>query len=88
MFGKLLAGVDKTKQGYGFTDLGRITMQDNWKSLGSITARIAGKIAPVTYEVPLDGTLAVRLSAYAIKEGVKPETIIAEAVRSYMGDAA
>lgn len=63
-------------------------MQDNWKALGEITARITGRIAPVTYEVPLDGALAVRVCAYAIEEGVKPETIIAEAVRAYVGDAA
>ncbi len=63
-------------------------MQENWKALGAITARIAGRLAPVTFEVPLDGTLAVRLSAYAIEEGIKPETLIAEAVRAYVGDAA
>lgn len=39
-------------------------------------------------EVPLAGPLAVHLCAVATKEGQKPETIIAEAVRAYLGDAA
>ena len=60
----------------------------SFERLGDITRRIANHLAPVTYEVPLSGPLAVRLSAYAIEEGVKPETIIAEAVRAYVGDAA
>lgn len=59
-----------------------------FQRLDEITRRITNRLAPVTYEVPLSGPLAVRLSAYAIEEGVKPETIIAEAVRAYVGDAA
>lgn len=60
----------------------------SFERLGDITRRIANRLAPVTYEVPLSGPLAVRVCAYALKEGVKPETFIAEAVRAYVGDAA
>lgn len=59
-----------------------------FQRLDEITRRITNRLAPVTYEVPLSGPLAVRVAAYAIEEGVKPETIIAEAVRAYVGDAA
>jgi hypothetical protein len=61
---------------------------DNWQSLGSITARIVDKLAPQTFAVPLQGTLADAVRRQAQKSGNKPETIIAEAVRAYMGDAA
>lgn len=59
-----------------------------FQRLGEITRRITNRLAPVTYEVPLSGPLAVRLNFYAIEEGQRPETIIAEAVRAYIGDAA
>ncbi len=61
---------------------------DNWQSLGSITARIVDKLAPQTFSVPLQGSLADAVRRQAQKSGNKPETIIAEAVRAYMGDAA
>ena len=41
--------------------------------------------APVTYHVQLAPELARLLETAAIGEGHKPETIIAEAVRSYLG---
>lgn len=63
-------------------------MKENWQHLGEVTRRVTNHLAPVSYIVPLQGALAVELSAYAIREGQKPETIIAEAVRSYLGDAA
>lgn len=64
-------------------------MADSWQSLGEITARITSKLTPpVTFSVPLQGTLASALQLEAAKSGNKPETIIAEAVRSYLGDAA
>jgi hypothetical protein len=62
-------------------------MTDTWKSLGEITARITDRLAPVTFTVPIQGSVAVALMAEAMKSGNRPETIIAEAVRSYMGDA-
>lgn len=61
---------------------------DNWQKLGDITARITDRLAPVVFNVELSGPLAVALYAEAMKAGNKPETIIAEAVRSYLGDAA
>jgi len=61
---------------------------DSWQKLGDITARITGILAPVPFTVELQGPLAVALCAEAMKSGNKPETIIAEAVRAYMGDAA
>jgi hypothetical protein len=56
--------------------------------LADITARITDRLEPVTFEVALQGSLAVALMAEATKSGNRPETIIAEAVRAYMGDAA
>lgn len=63
-------------------------MTDNWQKLGDITQRITDRLAPVVFKVELNGPLAVALYAEAMKGGNKPETIIAEAVRSYLGDAA
>jgi len=62
-------------------------VSDTWQRLGDITARIEGILPPVTFIVPLQGTLAVALYAEAMKTDNKPETIIAEALRAYMGDA-
>lgn len=59
-----------------------------FQQLGDITRRITNRLAPVVYDVPISGTLAARLDAYAEEQRVKPETVIAEAVRSYIGDAA
>jgi len=61
---------------------------DSWQKLGDVVARVTDRLAPVTFTVPLQGSLAVSLMAEAMKTGNKPETIIAEAVRAYMGDAA
>lgn len=58
---------------------------DNWQSLGSITARIVDKLSPVPFEVKLHHPLAEAVRLEAAKTGNKPETIIAEAVRFYMG---
>jgi hypothetical protein len=63
-------------------------MSDNWQSLGSITARIVDRLKPETFSVPLQPSLAEAVRVEAAKSGNKPETIIAEAVRHYMGDAA
>ena len=63
-------------------------MTDNWQSLGSITARIVDRLKPETFSVTLQGPLASAVVKEAIRHNIKPETIIAEAVRSYMGDAA
>jgi hypothetical protein len=62
-------------------------MTKGWQKLGDITERIADHLAPVPFEVSLQGTLAVALYAEAMKSGIKPETLIAEAVRAYMGHA-
>jgi hypothetical protein len=59
-----------------------------FQQLGDITRRITNRLAPVVYDVPISGPLAARLDAYAEEQRVKPETVIAEAVRSYIGDAA
>lgn len=60
----------------------------DWQKLGDVTARIVDNLKPITFSVPLQGSLAAAVRAEAEKSGNKPETIIAEAVRSYMGDAA
>lgn len=63
-------------------------MTDNWQRLDEITKRITGRLAPVVFTVQIDGPVAVALYDEAGRTGNKVETIIAEAVRSYMGDAA
>ena len=63
-------------------------MDDNWKPIGGVMRDMLNRLAPVWYEVPLQPSLATALDKYAAKEGKKPETIIAEATRSYLGDAA
>lgn len=61
----------------------------SFEKLGDITRRITNQLAPpVEYVVPINGSLANRLEAYAEDQRIKPETIIAEAVRAYVGDAA
>lgn len=63
-------------------------MSDSFRSLGDITSALLDKIAPVPFEVKLQRSLADAVRLEAAKSGNKPETIIAEAVRFYMGDAA
>lgn len=63
-------------------------MTDNRQRLDEITRRITGRLAPVTFIVPIEGTLAVALYDHAGKTGHRAETIIAEALRAYMGDGA
>jgi hypothetical protein len=63
-------------------------LTDSWEGLGNITARIVDQLKPVTFQVPLQGPLAAALKEEAAKVGSKPETLIAEAVRAWMGDAA
>lgn len=46
----------------------------------------AGQLAPVTYIVRLQGTLAVALERYSMDIEQLPEVIIAEAIRAYLGD--
>lgn len=62
--------------------------EDTFEKLSDITKRITGRLAPVTFIVPIDGPVAVQLFVYAAANGNKAETIIAEAVRAYLGDAA
>lgn len=55
------------------------------KRLESTLARIP-KLAPVTYMVSVQGTVAVALERYAMDQGVRSDTVIAEALRAYLGD--
>lgn len=59
-----------------------------WQKLGDVTDRIVKNLEPETFAVPLHGPLAAAVRAEAKKHGNKEETIIAEAVRAYLGDAA
>lgn len=61
---------------------------DNWQQIGTVTSRMLERLKPETFSVPLQAPLAAALRAEATKAGTKPETIIAEALRAYMGDAA
>lgn len=63
-------------------------MTDTWQKLGDITARILVDLTPITFSVTLSGPLAEAVKKVAAEEGSKPETLMAEAVRAYMGDAA
>lgn len=64
-------------------------MTDSWQKLGDITARIVSdKLTPVGFSVLLQGPLAAAVKKEAARGGVQPETVIAEAVRAYLGDAA
>jgi hypothetical protein len=61
-------------------------MNEHNPKLKSVLNRIE-HLAPVTFIVPLQGSLAVHLYRYAMDSNVNPETIIAEALRAYLGDA-
>jgi hypothetical protein len=63
-------------------------MTDTWQKLGDVNARIIDRLAPVGFHLVLQGPLAAAVKKEANKAGRSPETIIAEAVRSYFGDAA
>lgn len=61
--------------------------EDTWQKLGEVTERITNRLGPVTFTVELDGPVAVALFAHAMKTHTKPEVIIAESARAYLGDA-
>jgi hypothetical protein len=61
---------------------------DNWQKFGDIASRLVDRLKPETFSVPLQAPLAAALRQEATKSGHKPETLIAEAVRAYMGDVA
>lgn len=61
---------------------------DSWQKLGDVVARVTNRLAPVVFTVEVSGPVAVALYAEAMKGGNKPETIINEALRAYLGDAA
>ena len=63
-------------------------MTDNWQSIGSVAARIVDHIKPQIFSVPLQPSLAEALRREAGRSDISPETLIAEAVRYYLGDAA
>jgi hypothetical protein len=60
---------------------------DSWQKLGDITARIVDRLDPVPFSIVLDGPLGAAVKREAKRSGNKPETVIAEAVRSYLGEA-
>ena len=55
--------------------------------MDSITPEIARQFisAPITYHVQIAPELSRMLEVYAAAESRKPETIIAEALRHYLG---
>lgn len=63
-------------------------MTDSWQKLGDVTARITNRLYPQCFSIVLPGDLAAAVKREAARTGTVPETIIAEAVRSYVGDAA
>ncbi len=63
-------------------------MTDTFEKLSDITKRITDRLEPVRFEIHLNGPLAVKLFEEATKSGNRAETLIAEAVRAYFGEAA
>lgn len=63
-------------------------MTDTWQKLGDINKRIVDRLAPEGFSVVLQGPLAAAVRREAAKAGNHPETLIVEAVRAYLGDAA
>lgn len=63
-------------------------MTENWTPIGQIAARIVDRLHPQTFSVPLHHSLAEALRREAGRADISPETLIAEAVRYYLGDAA
>lgn len=63
-------------------------MTDTWQKLGDITAQIITDLDPITFSVTLSRPLADAVKKVAAEEGSKPETLMAEAVRAYMGETA
>jgi len=61
---------------------------DNWTPIGSFAARVVDRLKPETFSVPLHHSLAEALRREAGRSDISPETLIAEAVRYYLGDAA
>lgn len=61
-------------------------MSEHNPRLKSVLDRV-DHLAPVTFIVPVQGSLAVHLYYYAAENGITAETVIAEALRAYMGDA-
>jgi hypothetical protein len=61
-------------------------MSEHNPRLKEVLGRV-NHLAPVTFFVEVNGPLAVALCGYAMACNVSPETIIAEAVRVYLGDA-
>ena len=53
---------------------------DKWLDAGAAEYR-----APVTYHTQIAFELSLLLQTYAAAQNVKPETIIAEALRAYLG---
>ena len=45
----------------------------------------AGKPIPTTYHVPIEPELSRMLLVFAAAQNIKPETVIAEALRAYLG---
>jgi hypothetical protein len=61
-------------------------MSEHNPNLKSVLDRV-DHLAPVIMIVPVQGSLAVHLYSYAMENRIKPETVMAEALRAYLGDA-
>ena len=63
-----------------------MSVDHNWKPIGTVMKTIVQKIGePTWFEVPLAPELSMALTDYAKRVNQKPETIIAEATRKYLG---
>jgi hypothetical protein len=60
----------------------------SWQKLGDVAQDVVRRVDPKVFIVTVRSDIAVKVEAYAASQHVKPETIIAEAVAAYMGDAA
>jgi hypothetical protein len=59
-----------------------------WQKLGDVARDVVARLDPKVFVVTIRPDIAGKVEAYAASQHVKPETIIAEAVAAYMGDAA
>ena len=61
--------------------------EDTWQKLGTVTAKVVTRLYPQCFSIVLQGDLAAAIKKEAERTGTVPDTVIAEAVRAYVGAA-
>lgn len=57
----------------------------HWQTLGGAAARVVNRLYPQGFSIVLQGELAAAVKKEAARTGTTSETVIAEAVRAYVG---